>query len=38
MKILLPKEKIGSIIGGLREIGWSVWLSHFFYSLILTLL
>ena len=32
------KEKTGCIIGRLRQIGWSVWRSHFFSSLILTLL
>ena len=32
------RRKIGSIIGRLRQIGWSVGRSHFFPSLILTLL
>ena len=32
------KRKIGSIIGGLRQIGWSVWRSNLFSSLIWTLL
>ena len=27
------KRKIGSVIGGLRQIGWSVWRSHLFSSL-----
>ena len=32
------KKKTGCIIGRLRQIGWSVWRSHFFSSLSLTLL